>query len=474
VPPRPSDRLKPVATNEGRNPAAIAARLGYDAVMHLTDEQPFLDAIFERYADDRPRLVYADYLDDCGAPERAELVRVQLALARLGPDDPRRVELSDRQLELLTRNRTAWTAHLAGLVVSLDFRRGVPDSVSVDARTFLDRGAELFARLRVRRLRVLDVGAVMDKLVAAPLLAGVRELDLCGADLGTAGVAALARSPHLKRLDALDLGFNALEDAAVEHLARSSGFEALTQLALNDNDRITGDGLRALAESPFFAGLTALDVSGNDINETGVRALVASPSMARLRTFRAHGNPIGDAGAAALAGTPLLARVAAADRALALRGNLIGAAGAAALAACPALAGCTALDLTHNYLGDAGVAALLGSPHLGNLKVLRVGGNQLTDGGVVAARRAFDALLGRLVLLDVSDNRLTRVGLSLLSTLRRDRPVRVEVAGNVQSIHHGDAPVAVSDLLPALLDGVADAARLRRRASNPLHRNDPT
>jgi uncharacterized protein (TIGR02996 family) len=442
--------------------------------MYFTDEQPFLDAIFERYADDRPRLVYADYLDDSGAPERAELVRVQLALARLSPDDPRRPELSDRQIELLTRNRAAWTSHLAGLVVSLDFRRGVPDSVSVDAATFLERGGELFDRLRIRRLRLLDVAPVLPKLFAAPLLARVSELDLCGADLGNGGLEVLARSPHLKHLDALDLGFNGLDDAGVDHLARSSLLPELTQLALNDNDRITGDGLRAVADSPFLAGLVALDVSGNDINDGGIRALVASRSMARLRTFRANGNPIGDAGAAALAGSSVLGRMIKADPKLELRGTSIGAPGASALARCPHLAGCVTLDLTNNYLGDTGVAALLGSPHLGRLKALKLGRNQLTDGGVVAARALFDTLFDRVETLDVSNNRLTRVGLSLLSTLRGARPVRVEVAGNVQSIHGGDAPVAVSDLLPGLLDGVADSARLRRRVANPRHPNDPT
>ena len=58
--------------------------------MTFTDEQPFLDAIFARYHDDGPRLVYADFLDAAGDPERAELVRVQLALARLTEDHPRR------------------------------------------------------------------------------------------------------------------------------------------------------------------------------------------------------------------------------------------------------------------------------------------------------------------------------------------------------------------------------------------------
>jgi uncharacterized protein (TIGR02996 family) len=442
--------------------------------MHFTDEQPFLDAIFARYADDRPRLVYADYLDDRGDPERAELVRVQLALARLDPDDPRRPDLSDRQAELLNRNRAAWTAHLSGLVVSVDFRRGVPDSVSVDAATFLDRGDILFDALRVRRLRLVDVVPVMPKLVASPLLGRVRELDLCSTDLGNGGLNLLVRSEHLKHLDALDLGFNGLDDAGVEHLARSSNLPNLTALALNDNAHLTGNGLRALAESPFFAGLLALDVSGNDIDDGGVRALVASPSMARLRTFRANGNPIGDAGIVALVRSPLLARLVAAEPKLELRGNAIAAAGAAALAASPALAGCSSLDLSNNDLGDGGVATLLRSPHLGRLEVLRLARNRLTDAGVVAARDLFAALFDRVRVVDVSNNRLTRIGLSILSTLRGSRLPPVELSGNVQAVSGGDAPVAVSDLLPDLLENVAETARLKRRVSNPRHRTGDT
>ena len=436
--------------------------------MHFTDEQPFLDAVFDRYADDRPRLVYADFLDDSGEPERAELVRVQLALSRLDEDDPRRPGLSDRQAELLARNRAEWTAHLAGLVVSIDFRRGVPDSASVEAATFLERGAELFARLRVRRLRLLDAAPVLPKLAVSPLLANVRELDLCSAELGNTGLAQLVRSPHLKHLEALDLGFNALDDAGIDALARSPVLTELTALALNDNDRITGDGLCALAESPFLAGLTALDVSGNDIGEAGVRAVVASRSMARLRSFRVNNNHIGDAGLVALAGSPLIARTLRADPKLEVRSNAIGPAGAAALAACPALAGCTALDLSDNYLEDAGVAVLLRSPHLGKLKALKLGRNRLTDAGVNASYEQFDALLDHLQALDLSGNRLTRVGLSILSMLRAERPVRVDVGGNVQAPPGGDAPVAVS----GPIDNVLEAARLKRLVSNPRHRPD--
>jgi uncharacterized protein (TIGR02996 family) len=440
--------------------------------MHFTDEQPFLDAIFERYHDDRPRLVYADFLDDAGEAERAELIRVQLALFRLSEDDPRRPLLNDRQAELLTRNRAAWTADLAGLAVGIDFRRGIPDSASIDAATFLGRGDELFAKLRVRRLRLLDAAPVAAKLFLSPLLANVRELDLCNADLRNPGLALLARSPHLKKLEALDLGFNALEDAGIEVFARSSGLPNLTALSLNDNDSITGEGLRSLAESPFFAGLTSLDVSGNDIGETGVAALAASPAMARLRTLRLNNNRIGDAGLAMLVKSPLFARVLGAEHRLEVRGNFIGPAGVAALAAGPALAACTALDLSHNYLGDEGAAALLRSPHLGKLKVLRLARNQLTDAGIIATRELYDALLDRVQLLDLSGNRLTRVGLGVLHSVRGHRAVCLETADNVQSAVSGDAPVAVSELMPEVMQGVAEAARLKHRIAHPSGRTD--
>jgi hypothetical protein len=370
------------------------------------------------------------------------------------------------------RNRAAWTADLAGLVLGIDFRRGIPDSASVDATTFLERGEELFRKLRVRRLRLLEIAPVLAKLFTSPLLANIRELDLCNADLGNAGVTLLARSTQFKSLESLDLGFNGLTDAGIETLSRSSNMPNLTALAFNDNDSITSDGLTLLANSPFFAGLTSLDVSGNDTGDSGLSAVIASPSMARLRTFRFNNNPIGDAGLKALTTSPLLTRMLKAEPKLEFRGNAIGAPGAAALAAWPALATCTSLDLTNNYLGDAGVAALLRSPHLGKLKALRLARNQLTDNGVAAVHDVFDSLFDRLQLLDVSGNRLTRLGLALLEAIRGSRPTRMERADNVQAAPPGDAPVAVSDLLPDLMEGVAEALRLKHRIAHPRHLND--
>lgn len=436
--------------------------------MHFTDEHPFLDAIFARYADDGPRLVYADFLEGTGDPERAELVRVQVALARLPAGHPRRPELVNREADLRDANSARWTEALAGLVTAVEFRRGVPDSVTVNAGVFLERSDELFLKARVRRLRLLDAGSVMEKVAAAPRLAAVRELDLCGNDLGNTGVEHLIRSPHLGALANLDLGFNGLDDRAARALARSPALVNLTSLALNDNDQIACEGVAELAASPFFAGLLGLDISGNAVGAAGVRALSTTDRLPKLRSLRLKGNPIGDEGAAALARSPLLARLVGRSHGLVLSENDIGPAGAAELVAAPALARCAALDLTGNYLGDVGFARVATAPALAGLRALRLGRNQITDAGLAAVRGRLPVLLRRLRTFDLSGNRLTRHGIGLLHAARGESGVVLDVANNVQSAAGGEVPVAVGDVVADVFQGVVEAAELRRRVAHPM------
>lgn len=439
----------------------------YTRNMHFTDEQPFLDAIFARYHDDGPRLMYADFLDDSDEPERAELVRVQLALSRMSEDHPRRTELTDKQAELLTTHFARWNEHLAHLDAQVEFRRGVPDSVLVEAGVFLAHGSELFKLAHVRRLRLLEASNVMPKLVESPLLASVRELDLCGNELGNGGLALLARSPYLNNLDSLDVGFNGLDDAGVDVLARASTLVSLTSLALNDNDQITSAGVVALAESPFFAALTTLDLSGNDIDHVGVRALTTGKMLPRLHTPRLKGNPLSDEGVMLLAESALLVRMLTRSTHLELRANDIGPDGASALAKCPALARCTSLDLTGNFLGDHGFAALIASPNITNVHTLKLGGNQITDAGISAAVKHLPRVLAHLRALDLSGNRLTRQGFALLRGARGEPGVKLDISGNIQAAVGGEVPVTVGDVMGGVLQGVADAAELRRRIANP-------
>jgi uncharacterized protein (TIGR02996 family) len=441
--------------------------------MPFTDEQPFLDAIFARYADDGPRLVYADFLDEAGDPARAELVRVQIALSHMSDDHPRRPTLTERQAELIAAHSARWTEHLGTLVVSGQFRRGVLDSVVVDSASFIENGEELFRRACIRCLRLRDANPVIHKLILSALLAEVRELDLCGNELGNAGVELLVRSQFLQNIDDLNLADNWLDDSGVQALSRSSTLPRLSVLALNNNEQITSEGIKALADSPFFAGLTTLDISRCDVNDSGVRAIVGSKAFSRLHTLRLAGNHIGDAGVTALAKSSLLVRMLGRVPKLELSANSIGAEGAAALAASPALANCTTLDLSGNYLGNEGFAAIMASPRLSKLHTLKLGGNQITDAGLVSIRHNLPALFSKLRSLDLSENRLTRYGQGLLEAAKGDAATILDLSGNVQTSVGGEAPVPVGRVVPEVLRGVtevADAAELRRRVAHPTMR----
>src|SRR5215470_6725424 len=65
----------------------------------------------ENPEEDAPRLVLADWLDDHGQHDRAEVVRLGLELARLDEHDPRMPALRKRHDELTARN-AAWFGDL--------------------------------------------------------------------------------------------------------------------------------------------------------------------------------------------------------------------------------------------------------------------------------------------------------------------------------------------------------------------------
>lgn len=63
-------------------------------------EAALLQAIIDSPDDDGLRLVYADFLEERGEPERATFIRVQIELANLPQADERRVSLEAKEREL--------------------------------------------------------------------------------------------------------------------------------------------------------------------------------------------------------------------------------------------------------------------------------------------------------------------------------------------------------------------------------------
>lgn len=169
-------------------------------------DNPFLRAVIANPDDDLTRLVYADWLDENGQPERAEFVRTQVALAAGVPDDARRRHLEDRQRELLVAHDQEWVCELAEVLECEPgrwggwvFRRGFVEYFHLPAVTIQMRGAELAELTPVREL-YLNPAHTREVAVICrqPWFDRVRDLYLIVGSVGlrTPGVRALIESPH--------------------------------------------------------------------------------------------------------------------------------------------------------------------------------------------------------------------------------------------------------------------------------------
>ena len=426
-----------------------------DPGLSMSADAAFLAPILARPHDDGPRLIYADYLDESDRPidrAKADLIRTQCALARLVPGHPRALELSARQANLILAYQAAWTAPLDDLAVGFEFRRGLLEGVFVEARTFVARGDELFRFAPVRRVRVIDAAEHVEELAWCPHLARVRELDLCGRDLGPGGLNALLRSPYLGGVRELDLSFNALTDAAAANLARCVGLARLQRLSLSGNASLGCTGAKAVAAAGWFAKLTALDISENRVRAGGMRSLVEAAAAGRLQSLKAFANPLTDAAVTHLAGSPLWPRLVGRSGTVNLRHCDLGPDAAEALGAADGSRGVTALNLSGNHLGDGGIVALVTGPRWHGLKRLHVARNGVGDAG--ARSLGYSTLMRHLRLLDVSGNRITQAGVDVLWRHRRDFRVQLDTGGNFASDRTPEAGATLPESIESVIGGV--------------------
>src|SRR5262245_37254953 len=119
----------------------------------MHEEPALLAAILADPEDDLPRLAYADWLDEHGNPERAEFIRVECELARMGTreEDEANEEDEARALTLHARTRDLWKACGGGWFPGLrpylgavGTARGFPDTLAMSVRRFVAHGERVF------------------------------------------------------------------------------------------------------------------------------------------------------------------------------------------------------------------------------------------------------------------------------------------------------------------------------------------
>ncbi len=436
--------------------------------MATAEELAFLARIRECPEDDAPRLMFADWLDEQCDP-RGEFIRLQCALTRLSPDDPRRADLSQREQLLQEKHQAAWSARLQGLAAAWTYRRGLIETIAVDAEAFLERGVEIFRHGPIRRVRFLDAARCFTKLVDSPLLGKIREIDLCGNYLGNGGINLLVRARQLQHLEVLHLGFNDLTDQGLRSLADISHFTNLRDLYLDDNRELNTPGIRALADSPYFSQLRLLDLSGNSLNEAALRVIINGESLKQLDSLLFHGNPIGDAGLESLAHSDLLKRMLARSPALDLSRNQIGPIGVRALANAPALEGVQALNLSMNSIGNTGLTTLAQSRYVRNLKALNVLENRISDVGVIGLARS--RLPETLESINLTGNFITDDSIAALDNAAADfdwrKKIDIQVDAGLRSAN-ANRPAVIAFINARLTLGYSSRRTNWRETSQGL------
>src|SRR5581483_6308863 len=177
--------------------------------MSAADRAAFLRAIAEHPDDDLPRLVYADWLDEHGEPERAEFIRVQIELERMPFDDPRRPDLIDRQAELVFPSSRTWQP-VQPPGVMLTFERGFVRSVTVsNYPVFVACADRLFETEPIDYLIInRPHPRHLRDLARRSFLSRVSCLDAARGTIGNDAVSAFVRSQYLSSLRLLNLSGN--------------------------------------------------------------------------------------------------------------------------------------------------------------------------------------------------------------------------------------------------------------------------
>lgn len=369
-----------------------------------SDAEPFLQRIRAFPDDDSHRLIFADWLEEQGTREanRAAFIRIQVALASLPSDDPRRPTLLVAERELLDAYREEWEGPLRGLATGPEFRRGFVEEVKVAARQFLRHADELFAAGPIRHIHLLDLGSHLDAIVQSPFMSRLSALTVFAQHMGEPLARTIARCPHLAGLRQLHLGRNRLEDDATEHLAGSSFLSNLEDLDLAEND-ITESGARGLAASMHLGNLRRLELRHNPLGPGGAEALASSERLDSLERLGLGDTEIGVPRLHAIPRMHDLLRIPNLD----LTGNRLGPLGLKAiLKRSPGGEGPTIrireLDLSHNELGEGGTRILAECPSLEGVQVLRLAGCGIPDSAMRLL--ANSPHLNRLVTLDLGNN----------------------------------------------------------------------
>lgn len=233
--------------------------------------EPFLRAICADPEDDTVRLVYADWLDENGDPDRAEFIRLQIDLVGEPVNTKTRAR---RARSLLKVNGARW-------------RGEVPSFSSIDWALF-ERG--FLTRLSIR------TGWSPSDFVTACAVAPVSQIQICHCRPWT--LQNLIRFAEFSRIRILEAHSGYVDDATLSELATCANASRLEALKLpgelwgttaNGREKlpqVTDGGAVALTSATALTSLRRLHLPKCHISAEGWAILKARYPFASDRDWR--------------------------------------------------------------------------------------------------------------------------------------------------------------------------------------------
>lgn len=290
----------------------------------MNETRDFLEAIGEAPDDDTPRLIYADWLEEHGDPDRAAFIRHQCAaaVAREAGDDETYWAEEALAWQLRRRHGKEWAGPWAEWASEGEFGRGFVSSVtlqgskgtrprqecatvrSVDLRTHWigqTRKLEGFEGIgwRPGQIRTLDLGMAwnrhgqVDEILKHPACSELSKLSLNGEEFHPKDALQLVQNlPHLCNLESLQFNDTFRGDSPSVLTSRlfAREFPHLRELIIGLDLYLSGHDYRELVlrrrddSGPVLMDqIESLDVTGMSILLPDILRPGWSPRLSRLQ-----------------------------------------------------------------------------------------------------------------------------------------------------------------------------------------------
>lgn len=347
------------------------------------DHAFFTNAIAVGGDDPAPCLIYADWLEERGECEAAELIRLQVEFEGLDRETPNRDAVEDRVGLLTARQAEVWQSRLnptASCVEVKRFVRGLPRAARIRADRIDAATLEwLTALAPIDALELVHLDeAAAERLATRPTLTRVRDLTVVDSqrDRDSWALGRLLSSPHLTNLHGLSCSFGRLWPSLGLSL---SNLPRLKRLILSADPAggagpVGDTGLIRLIEEGHLKQIEHLAIRHEQIGPRGARSLATSPTVAKLKYLDLSHNRLNNQGLQELGGSRYLGDLVE----LVVRDNDIGDDGVSHLANSSRLGRLERIDLSINLVGDIGLRDLAHSQVLGQLRVVDLRRNGIT------------------------------------------------------------------------------------------------